>query len=42
VVLGIADFVEQFVERLRRESLACGQRPQHVFQQLANSKNLGE
>ncbi len=42
VVLGIADFVEQFVERLRRESLACGQRPQHVYQEQANPKNLGE
>jgi hypothetical protein len=28
-MLRVADLVEQFVERLRRESLACGQRPQH-------------
>src|SRR5271165_4627221 len=41
-VLGLADFVEQFVERLRRESLACGQRPQHVYQEQANPKNLRE
>ena len=38
----MADFVEQFVERLRRESLACGQRPQHVYQEQANPKNLRE
>ena len=41
-VLGLADFIEQFVERLRRESLACGQRPQHVYQEQANPKNLRE
>src|SRR5579872_2085281 len=41
-VLGLADFVQQFVERFRRESLACGQRPQHVYQEQANPKNLRE
>ena len=41
-MLSVTDFVEQFVERLRRESLACGQRPQHVYQEQANPKNLRE
>jgi hypothetical protein len=42
LVLRIADFIEQFVERLRRESLACGQRPQYVYEEQANPKNLGQ
>src|SRR5208337_703654 len=41
-VLGLADFVEQLVECLGRDALACGQRPQHVYQKQANPKNLRE
>ena len=41
-MLRIADFIEQFVERLRRESLACGQGPQYVYQEQANPENLGQ
>ena len=41
-MLRIADFIEQFVERLRRESLACGQGPQYIYEEQANPENLGQ
>jgi hypothetical protein len=37
-----ADFVEQFVERFWRESLAGGEGTEHVYQEQADSDNLGE
>src|SRR4029077_5950244 len=42
LVLCVADFIEQFVERLRRESLTCGQGSQYVYEEQANSENLGQ
>jgi hypothetical protein len=34
--------VQHFVERFRGQLLACGQRPQHVYQQQADSYDLGQ
>jgi hypothetical protein len=41
-MLGSANFVQQFVECLRRNSLARGERAKHIDQEEPHAKNLRE